>query len=262
MSNHTRGPRKGRVPPHIQDRVERKRQKRAERLALGPWYRRPWFLITVAAVVALLAGLALGRFTAPDPVAQAADEADEVIGILDQSEVIWQGGTAQGAPPVNAALDELRSAGNTATIEAALELWVTSYDRLIGQLETAGVPAAADGVRRLALASTQLSKDAAETLGAAATVEGQARELLLDEVDRLRARAEQYDASARRLLAELRGEDADVPAPAASMPDLPRPTAEPAESPPDASPDAAGEPSPDADTTDGVTEPEPSPDTS
>lgn len=257
MSNHTRGPRKGRVPPHIQERVERKRQRRAERLALGPWYRRPWFLITVAAVVALLAGIALGRFTAPDPVARAADEADDVIAILDQSEVIWQGGTAQGAPPVNAALDELRSAGTTTTIETALELWVTSYDRLIGQMETAGVPAAADGVRRLALASTQLSKDATETLGAAATVEGEARELLLDEVDRLRARAEQHDASARRLLAELRGEDADVPAPAASMPDLPRPTAARAESPP-----AAGEPSPDASPTDGTTEPEPSPDTS
>lgn len=257
MSNDTRGPQKGRIPPHIKERVERKAQKRAERVALGPWYRRPWFLITIAAIVALIAGVTLGRFTAPDPVARAADEAAEVIGVLDQSEIIWQGGTAQGAPPVNAALDELRTAGDTATIETSLEVWVTSYERLIGQLETAGVPAAADGVRRLALASTQLSKDATETLGAAATVDGEARELLLDEVDRLRARAEQYDASARRHLAGLRDEDADVPAPAASMPDLPRPTAAPAESPP-----AAEEPTPDVDPTADATEAEPSPDTS
>lgn len=262
MSNHTRGPRKGRVPPHIQDRVERKRQKRAERLAHGPWYRRRWFLLSTAAVVALVAGVALGRLTAPDPVSQAADRADEAIAILDQSEIVWLGGTAQGAPPVNSAVDELRTAGDTATIDAALDVWVTSYERLIGQLETLGVPPAADGVRRLALASAQLSKDATETLGAAATVEGGARELLLDEVDRLRARASQYDGSARRLLAELRGEEPDVPAPAASLPDLPRPGAPAPESPPaEETPPDAGSPGPDP-TADDTTAVEPSPATS
>lgn len=258
MSNDTRGPRKGRIPPHIQDRVERKRQKRAERLALGPWYRRPWFLTTVATLVALVAGIVLGRVAAPDPLVAAAAAADEeVIGILDQSEVIWQGGTAQGAPPVDTAVEELRTAGTTATVERALDLWLTSYDRLIGQLETVGVPAAADGVRRLALVSAQLSRDAAETLGAAATAEGTARELLLDEVERLRARAEQYDASARRLLAELRGEDAaDVPAPAASMPTLPRPSAPAAATP------GAEQPSPAPSPTAEAPGPEPSPDAS
>lgn len=259
MSNHTRGPRKGRIPPHIQDRVERKREKRAERLALGPWYRRRWFLITSAAIVALLAGVVLGRVTAPDPVARAAEQAaDEVIGILDQSEIIWQGGTAQGAPPVASAVDELRSAGNAATIQSTLDVWLTSYDRLIGQLETSGVPPAADGVRRLALASAQLSKDATETLGAAATADGATRELLLDEVERLRARAEQYDASARRLLAELRGDEGDgVPSPAASMPTLPRPSA-----PAAASPGGAEQPSPGASPSVEATAPEPSPDSS
>lgn len=242
MSNHTRGPRKGRVPPHIQERVERKRQKRAERLALGPWYQRRWFLVTAAAVVALIVGLLLGRFTAPDPVARAADDADEVIAILDQSEVIWRGGTAQGALPVDNALDELRSAGTTDTIERSLDLWLTSYDGLIDRLENTELSAAADGVRRLALASTQLSKDATETLGAAATVDGEARELLLDEAERLRARAEQHDTAARQLHAELRGEEGvDVPAPVTTAPDLPRPTPPAAEELP-----TEPEPSPDA----------------
>lgn len=260
MTNHTRGPQKGRVPPHIQDRVQEKREKRARRLAMGPWYRRRWAVATFAAILALIAGVVLGRFTAPDPVAAAVDEAEQAIAIADQAEVIWQGGTAQGAPPVSAAVSELRSAGNTDIVSRNLDLWIASYDRLIGQLETLGVPPAGDGVRRLALAAAQLSKDAVETLGAAATAEGRAQELLLDEVERLRARAEQYDASARSLLALLRGEDpADVPAPAATMPTLPRPGAPAAESPP-ATGDPSPEVSPTADATaDTSPSPEPSP---
>lgn len=260
MSNHTRGPRKGRVPPHIQDRVQEKRDRRARRLAMGPWYRRPLAIAGFAAVLALIAGIVVGRFTAPDPVADAVDEAESVIAIADQSEVIWQGGTAQGAPPVRTAVEELRATGSTEMVERNLDLWIATYDRVIGQLETAPAPAVADGVRRLAIVSAELSKDAVETLGAAATAEGATRELLLDEVERIRARAEQYDASARRLLAQLKGEDeADIPQPAATMPSLPRPGAPAADSPPpteDASPDT----SPTAAGTDATPSPEPSPD--
>lgn len=253
MTNHTRGPRKGRIPPHIQDRVERKRQKRAERIALGPWYRRRWAVATAAALVALVAGISIGRVTAPDPVAEAAVQAGDVLGVADQIEVIWQGGTAQGVPPVAAALDQLRGAGDASTVQASLDPWLTGYDRLIAQLETGGVAPAGDGVRRLTLAAAQLSRDAVETLGAAAATEGTARELLLDQVERLRARAQAHDASARRLLALLRGEEAaEVPAPEVTPPSLPRPSPPAAEGspPPQDSPapegdeGAAPEPSP------------------
>lgn len=259
MTNHTRGPRKGRVPPHIQDRVQEKRERRARRLAMGPWYRRPWAVAAFAAVLALIAGIVVGRLTAPDPVAAAVDEAESVIAIADQSEVVWQGGTAQGAPPVRTAVEELR-AGSTDMVTQNLDLWIATYDQVIGQLETAPAPPAADGVRRLAIVSAELSKDAVETLGAAAAADGAARDLLLDEVERIRARAEQYDASARRLLALLKGEDeADVPQPAATMPSLPRPSAPAADSPPpteEASPDTSPTPT----GTDATSSPEPSPD--
>lgn len=261
MSNHTRGPRKGRVPPHIQERVERKREKRAERIALGPWYRRRWFLIPAVAAVALVAGIVLGRVTAPDPVGAAADEADEVMGILDRSEAIWRAGTPQGGLPVSNAVDELRANGTTETIVRSLDGWLTAYDQVIGQLETAGVPPAADGVRRLALASAQLSKDATETLGAAAAADGAARDLLLDEVERIRARAEQHHASARRLLALLRGGELPDVDPAGTLPDLPRPTAPAAETAPADSPPAE-EPSPAESPADEAPAAEPSPGTS
>ncbi|HEX2028711.1 MAG TPA: hypothetical protein VHF25_12025, partial [Nitriliruptorales bacterium] len=172
----TRGPRPGRVPPHIQDRLEAKRQ-RAERLQLlGPWYRRNPFVAAVAAVVGLVAGVVIGRVTAPDPVAEAAEAAEGLQMRADAALAQWESGTPSGAPPVSQAVDQLRS-GDAALVTQWLDSWLTGYDTAIRGLDGEDVPVAAAGVRDLLLAALELQRDATATLGAAATVDGAGRDV-------------------------------------------------------------------------------------
>lgn len=220
----TRGPRTGRVPPHIHDRLEAKRRRAARLELLGPWYRRNPFVATVAAVVGLVAGVMIGRLTAPDPVAEAAEAVEDLTLRAAAALAQWESGTPSGAPPVTQAVDQLRS-GDSALVTRWLDTWLTGYDAAINALDGEDVPVAAAGVRDLLLAALELQRDATATLGAAATVDGAGRDVLLTETERLRARAGGYAADARRLSARLTGGDvADVPSPPPA-PELPRPSA-------------------------------------
>lgn len=224
MSPGTRGPKTGKVPPHVQGRLEAKHERRRRRELLGPWYRRNPFVAAVAALLALIGGIVLGRVTAPDPVGAALDEAELALTQADTVQVIWDIGTIQGGAPVEQALNQLEE-GDPTLVETNLQDWVAAIDGVVSTLETTELDAPADGVRRLALTSAELALDAIETLGAAATVDGEARELLITEARRLKARSDGANTSARALLLQLQGSDQELPAEPSPGPTLPAPSA-------------------------------------
>lgn len=73
----TRGPRTGRIPPHIQERVDRKRARAAARTARRPSYPRR-LLAAVLSLLLFVAGFVLGRATAPDPGQQDSQPMDSL----------------------------------------------------------------------------------------------------------------------------------------------------------------------------------------
>lgn len=225
MSSHTRGPRRGHVPPHIQERLHVKRERAEARARRGPWYRRAAFVVPTAAIVAALVGLWVGRATAPDELAVPAAEAESLIFIADRGELIWTAGTPGGVPSVQAGIDALAD-GDTAVVTENLDTWLQSFEAIAqGYETTAIVGAAADGPRLLLLEAATVTREAVEALGAAATLEGEPRALMLDTVRRLRLRAQSLDRDGRLLLRE-RAADVSVIVPdvATQAPTLPRPT--------------------------------------
>ncbi len=74
----TRGPRTGRIPPHIQERVDRKRSRAAARATRRPWYFRP-LLAVVLGLLLLAVGFVLGRLTSPAPEQQAIQRTESFL---------------------------------------------------------------------------------------------------------------------------------------------------------------------------------------
>ncbi len=82
----TRGPRTGRIPPHIQERVDRKRARAAARAMRGPWYTRPLFGVLLGLIL-LVIGFVLGRVTAPEPEQQAV-QLTRVLHRVDEQAIV------------------------------------------------------------------------------------------------------------------------------------------------------------------------------
>ncbi len=91
----TRGPRTGRIPPHIQERVDRKRARAAKRVTRRPWYARPLFAI-VLGLLLLAIGFVLGRVTAPAPAQEAIQRAAPLLVPADQTR--YGGGPMDALP--------------------------------------------------------------------------------------------------------------------------------------------------------------------
>jgi hypothetical protein len=166
--------------------------------------RQRWWLLTTVAVVALLAGVVVGRTSAPGPeaVARQAIETQLVPEALDADAVWTTGGEGRG--PVNEALVALRREGDPAPVEADLQAWLDAYDLGLTRLAGLDLPPIARPVQRQFIAAVALSRDAVEVLGHAATVDDDlARHDLTTEVGRLRQRSEQLFQAARAASIDL-----------------------------------------------------------
>ncbi|MGH3442305.1 MAG: hypothetical protein ACRDUY_09755 [Nitriliruptorales bacterium] len=224
MSSHTRGPQRGHVPPHVRERLQAKRARAEARARRGPWYRRPTVVAPVTAVVFLLVGFGIGRATAPSELTVPTADAESLLFLSDQVELVWTSDQF-GTPPVADALAALEG-GDAAVVEENLDTWLQSLDAIAQGYDTSvAIVPAAEGPRLLFLEAAHVTREAVETLGAAATLEGEARALTLDTVRRLRLRAQELDRDARTLLRE-RTSDLTVVIPdvATEAPTLPRPT--------------------------------------
>lgn len=259
MSSHTHGPQRGQVPPHVRERLDAKRARAEARARRGPWYRQPIFVAPVTALVFFLVGLGVGRATAPDELAIPPDDVESLLFLSDHVESVWSRGAPGGLPPVADGLDALAD-GDASVVEANLDPWVQSLDAAVQGYQTSvDVAEAAEGARLLLLESARLTQEAVETLGAAATLEGEARASTLDSVRRLRLRAQSLDRDARQLLRDRNDETTVViPDVATEAPTLPRPTPPAPEPTPEPTEGAAASPTPTDSDTIGAT-PEPSP---
>lgn len=211
MSPETRGPRTGRVPPHLRDKLEEKRERERRRELRGPLARR-WWAIAGYVVVALLVGVAAGRGTAPDPLAAAVPVVrDQVAPLGNQADGIWTLGVG-GNPPVSDGLAQL-AGGDPSLVRENTEAWLQAYDTAIADLREVSVPAAGEGVRSLFLGAARVSRDAVEVLGRAAEEDGTLREVLITEARRLRTRSEGMLRAAQNALTRLEAEVSGEPAP-------------------------------------------------
>lgn len=237
MSPETRGPRTGRVPPHLRDRLQEKQERERRRELDGPLARR-WWAIAGYVVVALLVGLAVGRGTASDPLAAVLPVLrDQVAPAGFQADGIWTLGVG-GNPPVRDGLDQL-AGGDPSLVRQSADAWLEAYDTAIADLRELTVPVAGEGVRSLFLDAARVSRDAVQVLARAAEEEGPLREVLITEARRLRTRSEGMlraaEGAVSRLEAHVSGEpappgpDTVVPSP---LPEL-RATPAPAGSPTD-----------------------------
>lgn len=164
------------------------------------------FAVTLAAVAALVLGVAIGRATATsDDGSGASTVARNVVGLAIDADALWTAG-ASGLPPVGEQLQELRRAGDPATVLPHVEGWLAAYDTVLLRIVGVDVPPAGRPVQRQFVLSVALNRDAVEVLGEAAAVEDPALQReLTSEALRLRMRAEEAAQSAQASLADLEG---------------------------------------------------------
>lgn len=176
---------------------------RARRLSLAR--------ITVVAVLGLLVGLGVGRWTVPEgnPEARVAVERN-VLSLAMDADGIWTSSAVADRPSVSEGLILLRD-DERADVHGWSEDWISAYDSVLVQLAGLDLPAEARPVQRQFIGSVTLSRDAVEVLGHAATVDDDdTRDLLLREVLRLRQRGEDLMQGARASVRDLGGGSADV----------------------------------------------------
>lgn len=224
---NTRGPATGKVPPHVQDRVESKRRKAEERARSGPAYLRPP-AIAGYVVMAILLGLAIGLALSGDPEQEVAEGiASDVAPLANQADALWRLGRGQ-TPAISQAAAALEATDDTAEIEAHLDTWVEEHQRILDSIEAVEVDPLARPLRELYRAYVRAQLDGVVLLGAAAAHDGSARQELLRASVREFGRALTLLGEARSSLAELGGPEApevQVPTvPGLTVPGAPLPS--------------------------------------
>lgn len=222
----TRGPRPGKVPPHVQDRLAEKRERAEKRAAAGPaWRRTP--AIVAYAVIAALIGLGIGASLYGGSPNEAAAEVitAEVVPLANEANAIWTVGTAE-RPAVADVVGQATLVDEVTPIIDNHAAWLAAIDDVSGRLEAVAVPGEATGILSLYLDAVHLTRQAIEVLGAAAAHEGVARNELLTEAGRLRAMAETVLDQATRALVGLQGGEAGAPS-APILPPVTGPTEDP-----------------------------------
>lgn len=170
-----------------------------------------WRPLLLVAVIALLAGVLLGRLAGSDPLPEAAQAIDaNLMPLALDADNIWTSASVD-RESVSEAFVLLRREDDPSLVVDHEEDWKRAYDAMLVQLAGLDMPTAARPVQRQFIASVALSRDAVEVLGRAAEVEDPTlRQDLLTEAGRLRERSEQLGQSARASLLDLDGQRADV----------------------------------------------------
>jgi hypothetical protein len=164
------------------------------------------FAVSLAAVAALVLGVAIGRATATaeDP-GTAAAAVRNVVGLAVDADALWTAG-ASSLPPVSSQLQELRRTADPGTVLPHVDAWLEAYDTVLLRIVGVDVPPAGRPIQRQYVLSVTLNRDAVELLGAAAAVEDPALQReLTSEALRLRMRAEEAAQTAQASLADLEG---------------------------------------------------------
>jgi hypothetical protein len=157
------------------------------------------------AVIALVAGLAIGTSFRVDPGPLASQRFDEQVApLLSEVDAWWSAGR-DGHPPLVAVLGALRSGAGAPTL-SHLDAALDAHDTLLVRIVGVDLPTEARGAQRQAVVAVTLSRDAIEVLARATLVPpGAARTELIAEVTRLRIRSEQIMSSTTATVEELSG---------------------------------------------------------
>lgn len=208
-------------------RPEEPDERTPSALRSPPWWHRLRFAArrrnlgttVVAATVALLLGLALGRSVASGiaPEDRALLEGPLAMLVLD-ADVVWTAGSGD-RPGVAEGLQRLRRDDDPAAITRHARGWLEAYDTVLLRLSAVEVAPELRPIQRQFINSVMLTRDAVEVLLAAAeSRDPVARRDLSSEALRLRARAEHLNQAARASLDDLAGAGSGVTVP----PRLPR----------------------------------------
>lgn len=182
------------------------------------------FPVTVAALVALLGGVLVGRAVAPtvDDGAAAVIE-QQILPLVVDADALWTAGT-NGSPAVATQLQALRVDGDPDAVAPYLADWHEAYDTVLIRIVGVDVPPPVRPVQRQFISAVTLSRDAIEVLAAAVEVDDPAtRRELTSEAVRLRMRAEHLTQIARAAMTDLRGSatsGVSVPPPLPSLAEL------------------------------------------
>lgn len=173
--------------------------------------RQRWAVIGVVSLIALAAGVPIGRATAPDPDTAARPAVEStVLPLALEADGIWTS-SSDGRVAVSEALVRLRRDGDPTLVDDNLEGWLQAYDAALVRLAAEDLPSAARPVQRQLIAAVTLSRDAVEVLAHAARVNDEPlRRDLTTEVGRLRSRSEQLTQSARSSTSDLDGSRTDI----------------------------------------------------
>ncbi len=232
----TRGPRPGKVPPHVKQRIEEQQARRERRSARMQQLRTPMYV--GAALLLLLIGFGIGRAT-EQPFASVAEEVRaELLPLANQADALWRNGLAD-KPAVIDAIDALNLVDDTSDIDAYYDVWLADLDAILVELRTADVAPEAYPLVEMLAHAVEMNRHAIVVLGAAVAHEGSARAELLAEVLNVRVQAQQIADAARNALSAWETGQTAVPVGIPQPPPLTRP---------DADPPGADDPTPDADT--------------
>lgn len=175
---------------------------------------RRWHLtrLTVVGLAALLLGLGLGRWSAPDvpPDARRALERAVEPSALE-ADTLWTSSSADDRPPISEAVPLVERGERLDAVQTWTVEWLSEYDDLLWELTVPDLPAVGRPVQRQYVSAVTLSRDAVDVLRHATRTEDPAvRRALVAEVLRLRQRGEHLAQGARASLHDLQGGEGDV----------------------------------------------------
>ena len=176
--------------------------------------------LSAVALVALVVGLGIGRWSAPEVHPDVRASVERTVQPLAlEADAIWTSSVVGDRPPVSEGIGMVRRGENLEEVHDWTSDWLDAYDTLLIQLTGLDLDSDARPVQRHFVSAVTLSRDAVDVLRQATELDdAAARQALVGEALRLRQRAEHLVQSARAATRDLEGGDGEV----SRHPELPR----------------------------------------